>query len=53
MKIKNVGPIGGPETSVINYRYPLRNNPAESSFHRPCGGSLNSRMVVRHVVYVT
>jgi len=29
----NMGPIGFSKTSVINYRYSLRNNPEERSTH--------------------
>jgi hypothetical protein len=38
-----VGPIGCPETSAINYRNSLRNNPEERSSHLLRGGSLKSR----------
>jgi hypothetical protein len=30
-----MGPIGGPETTVRNYHYSLRNNPEVSSFFLP------------------
>jgi hypothetical protein len=38
----NMGPIGCPETSVRNYDYLLRNNPAERSSQLLRGGSLKS-----------
>jgi len=34
--------MGYTETSVINYRYTLRNNPEERSSHLLRGGSLKS-----------
>jgi len=38
-----MGPIGCPETSVINYHYSLRSNPEERSSQLLHGGSLKSR----------
>jgi hypothetical protein len=38
-----MGPIGCPETSVINYHYSLRNNPEERCFQLLCGWSLKLR----------
>ena len=38
-----MGPIDGPETSVINYHYSLCNNPEELSSHLLRGGRLKSR----------
>ena len=40
-----MGPIGYPETSVINYSYSLRNNSEERSSHLFRGGSLKSLIV--------
>ena len=40
------GPIGCPETWVINYHYSLRNNPKECNFRLLHGGILKSRLVV-------
>jgi len=40
-------PIGGPETSVRNYHYSLRNKPEESSSHLLHGGSLKSLRSIR------
>jgi hypothetical protein len=37
-----MGPIGCPETSVINYNYSLRNTPEACSSHLHRGGSLKS-----------
>ena len=37
------GPIGRPETSVINYHYSLRNNTEDSSFHLPRSAGLKLR----------
>jgi len=37
-----MGPIGSPETSVINYHYSLRNNPEERSSRLFHGGNLKS-----------
>ena len=39
-----MGPIGCPETSVINYHYLLSKNPEEHSSHFLRGGSLKSHM---------
>jgi len=36
-----MGPIGCPETSVINYQYSLHNNPEERSSELLRGGNLN------------
>jgi len=48
-----IGPIGGPEKSVINYHYSLRNNPEERSSHLLRDGSLKSRngQSVKHSRY--
>jgi len=40
-----MGPIGCPETSVINYYYSLRNNPEERIFHLLRGESVKSRIL--------
>ena len=39
-----MGPIGCPETSIINYHYSLHNNPEEGSSDLLRGGSLKSRI---------
>jgi len=41
-----MGPIGCPETSVINYHYSLRNNPEEHIANLLCGRSLKSHLVL-------
>ena len=45
-----MGPIGCPETSVINYHYSLRNNPEERSSHLLRGGNLQSRTDIQLVL---
>jgi len=39
-----MGPIGYPETSVINYHYSLRDNPEDRSSHLFSDGTLKSRI---------
>ena len=46
---KNMGPIGGPETSARNYHYSLRHSPEERSSHLLRYGSLKSR--IHHNIY--
>jgi len=41
-----MGPIGCPETSVINYHYSLCNSPEEHRFRLQRGGSLKSLISV-------
>jgi hypothetical protein len=48
-----MGPIGCPETSAMNYRCSLCNDPKERSSHLLRGGSLKSRrVIISFVVYV-
>jgi len=42
----NTGPIGCPETSPINYHYPLCNDPEERSSHPLRDGNLKSLKLV-------
>ena len=46
------GQIGGPETSVRNYNFPLRNNPEECSYVVG-DGSPKSRMKILHRNLIT
>jgi hypothetical protein len=45
-----MGPIGGPETSVQNYRSTLRNIPEERRYHLHRGGNLKSRVANRKII---
>ena len=47
----NMGPIGCPETSVINYHYSLRNNPEPRSCHLLRGGNLLSPTYMHSVLH--
>jgi len=46
-----MGPIGCPETSIINYQYSLRNNTEERWSHLLRGGSLKSPVSMTLQVY--
>jgi hypothetical protein len=50
-RVKNMGPISGPETAW-NYHYSLRNSPEELGSYLPRCGSLKSRMCHKIYCYV-